>query len=103
PGTTPSPARACRRGTQAPRHRLHAPVDAVEELERAVPELAGHRRSVPADIDRATVETDLAVGLPDDHNTGPGHALSGPSRSAVCSRRGRGLPSARPEVSRVVP
>lgn len=54
-------------GTQTPRRRLHAPVDAVEELERAVPELVGHRRSVPVGIDWAVVEADLGIGLPDDY------------------------------------
>ncbi|MET7692806.1 SMI1/KNR4 family protein [Streptomyces sp. NPDC005483] len=54
-------------GTQAPRRRLHAPVDAVEELERTVPGLVGHRRSVPVDINWAMVEADLGVGLPDDY------------------------------------
>ncbi|WP_143063664.1 hypothetical protein [Streptomyces sp. Ag109_O5-10] len=37
-------------GTRAPRRRLYASVDAIEELERAVPALVGHRRSLSADI-----------------------------------------------------
>ncbi|MEU5308458.1 SMI1/KNR4 family protein [Streptomyces sp. NPDC021562] len=54
-------------GTQVPRLRLYEPVEAVAALERAVPELAGHRRSAPADINWLMVQADLGVGLPDDY------------------------------------
>ncbi|MFE9623595.1 SMI1/KNR4 family protein [Streptomyces sp. NPDC006527] len=54
-------------GTQAPTRRITDPEVAVAALERAVPGLAGHRRSEPAVVDWAVIEDGLGTALPADY------------------------------------
>lgn len=54
-------------GTQAPRRRLASSDEAVVELERAVPDLASHRRPAPQSVDWRLLEGELETALPADY------------------------------------
>ncbi|MTE18979.1 SMI1/KNR4 family protein [Streptomyces sp. TRM43335] len=54
-------------GAQTPKHRITDPDEALAALERAVPELAAHRRPEPAVIDWAVLEDGLGTALPADY------------------------------------
>ncbi|MFG2819889.1 SMI1/KNR4 family protein [Kitasatospora sp. NPDC048365] len=54
-------------GTQAPRRRLASSDEAVVELERAVPDLASHRRPAPQSVDWRRLEGELGTALPADY------------------------------------
>ncbi|GHF58094.1 hypothetical protein GCM10010218_44410 [Streptomyces mashuensis] len=53
-------------GTQAPRHRITGPAEALRVLERAAPGLARHRRTESAVPDWALIGTALGTALPGD-------------------------------------
>lgn len=52
---------------QTPKRRITDPAEALAALERAVPGLAGMRRSAPAALDWAFVEDSLGTALPSDY------------------------------------
>ncbi|MET8568979.1 SMI1/KNR4 family protein [Streptomyces sp. NPDC004783] len=52
---------------QTPRRRITDPAEALAALERAVPNLVGIRRSVPAALDWDLVEESLGTTLPSDY------------------------------------
>ncbi|MEV7526371.1 SMI1/KNR4 family protein [Streptomyces sp. NPDC091371] len=53
--------------TQRPKRRITDPAEALAALERAVPGLVDHRRSVPAALDWTLVEDSMGTTLPSDY------------------------------------
>lgn len=53
--------------TWTPKHRITDPAEALAALERAVPDMADHRRPTPAVLDWALLEEGLGTALPSDY------------------------------------
>jgi hypothetical protein len=82
-------------GTQAPSRRFEDPLDALAEFQNASPGLAALRRTEPAAVDWAVIESDLGTALPPDFKLLSEHYRSltiGDSLAITSPRPGRERP-----------